>query len=67
MLVSEEMVLALPEEVLRVILSLVDEDSTLEDVLAAPDVLVLEDSTEYEVLTTDENEALEASELRAEL
>jgi len=66
-LVSEEMVLALPEEVLRVILSLVDEDSTLEDVLAAPDVLVLEDSTEYEVLTTDENEALEASELRAEL
>ena len=67
MLISEEMVLALPEEVLRVILSLVDEDSTLEDVLAAPDVLVLEDSTEYEVLTTDENEALEASELRAEL
>ena len=46
MLVSEEMVLALPEEVLRVILSLVDEDSTLEDVLAVPDVLVLADSTE---------------------
>ena len=66
-LASEEKVLALPDEVLEVTLSILVEDSTLEDMLAAVDVLVLEYSIEYEVLATDENEALEASELAVEL
>ena len=66
-LASEERVLALTDEALEVKLSVLVESSTLEDVLAAVDILVLEYSIEYEVLATEENEALEACELAVEL
>ena len=66
-LASDGRVLALTDEALEVKLSVLVENSTLEDVLAAVDILVLEYSIEYEVLATEENEALETSELAVEL